>query len=159
MADKYKIKNVAKIIFSYISFVYFLGMVAFLVYSTIHNTVDQPKQEKILKELKAEFNSINKLPNDKVAYEKYIAYTDKTSVSIDYSTDLQDDEVQVFYSNELKRNGWKLIDQHKVYDWGRDLGGKSFTYRKSNLKLSIQYAGDRAGAGWAYGIYLGLNKL
>ena len=105
--------------------------------------------------MKLEFAKIDQLPNASTRHESYLAAIGKTSIDITYSTPSTDKEIQDYYDGELKRNGWKLVDQKKVYDWGRDLGGKTFVYTKLDLFIDMQYAGDRKGYGWAYGFYLG----
>ncbi|HLK28527.1 MAG TPA: hypothetical protein VKT28_08100 [Puia sp.] len=113
-----------------------------------------PDQKKILERLKREFAKIDRLANTSIVSEHYITAIDKTSIEITYSTPCTDEEIQDYYDGELKRNGWVLVGQRKIYDWGRDLGGKVVTYNKLDLVVGIQYSGDRKGYGWAYSIYI-----
>lgn len=69
------------------------------------------------------------------------------------------DEVREFYVKTLSDAGWQLVEDRRMYDWWRDFGGHYLAFRKSEYKLSIQYAGEKADYGWNYGIGVYWNDL
>ena len=140
-----KISKIPKIIL-------LVALVACMIYVIPCN--DPVKENKVLESLKVEFSRIKIMPYVSIVYEGSVSYVGKTSISATYFTSATDSEIQIFYHEELVKNGWLLINQKKIYDWGRDLGGATFTYEKQNLEFIIQYAGDRMGYGWAYSIAL-----
>jgi len=61
-------------------------------------------------------------------------------------------ELLDFYSSQLERNGWHLVGQTTMRDWGRDFGGMNATFCKNELQIDLQYAGERASYGWQYAL-------
>jgi hypothetical protein len=59
-------------------------------------------------------------------------------------------DLKQFYLERLSKTGWQLVEDRRMYDWGRDLGGHFLSFTKSEYKLSIQYAGESASYGWDY---------
>ena len=150
--------NRFKKIIKKIGLIGFIISLIFISYNVIRTIVKQPDQTRILETLKIEFNKINKLPNALVVNENYLCIVDKTSIDISYSTSSIDNDILKFYDEQLLKNGWILVDKKKIYDWGRDLGGKEFTYSKLDFIFSIYFSGDRSGAGWNYSVFLKMRK-
>ena len=76
----------------------------------------------------------------------------KAHVSKGFRSTAKFDEVREFYVKRLSDAGWQLVEDRKMYDWWRDLGGHYLAFRKAEFKLSIQYAGEKVDYGWDYGI-------
>jgi hypothetical protein len=136
-----------------------IGLIGFsvsiiVITFNILRSIYGPNQKKVLERLKSEFVKINKPANASIVSEKYTTAIDKTSIDITYLTPSNDKEIQDYYDGELKRNRWVLVGQRKIYDWGRDLGGKIFTYNKLDLFVDMQYSGDRKGYGWTYSFFM-----
>jgi len=64
------------------------------------------------------------------------------------------DQVKGFYEHELVGQGWRLVEEKRLSDWGRDKGGRSLTFSKGEYRLTMEYAGDNSGGQWDYSISL-----
>jgi hypothetical protein len=82
----------------------------------------------------------------------------KAYVSKKYKSDAGYDDISGFYHEILLRNGWYLVDEGRLTDWGIDNGGIRIKYRQGDYTLSIEYAGKKADYGWNYGIGIGWSN-
>ena len=64
------------------------------------------------------------------------------------------DEVKSFYEGELVGRGWRLVEEKRLSDWGRDKGGRSLTFSKDVYRMTLEYAGDNSAGQWDYSISL-----
>ena len=76
----------------------------------------------------------------------------KAQVSKKYNSDARYEDVKRFYVEYLERDGWKIVGEKQLKDWGSDFGGYEISFRKGDLDLAIEYAGPRADYGWKYAI-------
>ena len=56
------------------------------------------------------------------------------------------------YEKQLLANGWRRYGEVRLYDWGRDLGGKEAFYCKGDLQISLQFSGERSTLAWRYAL-------
>jgi hypothetical protein len=73
-------------------------------------------------------------------------------ISKKFRSDAPYDEVKRFYVEHLLRDGWNVITEKQMKDWGSDFGGYYLQFHKGDLFLSIEYAGEKADYGWQYAI-------
>lgn len=76
----------------------------------------------------------------------------KALVSKGFRSDAGYEDVKRFYVEYLERDGWKIVREKQLKDWGSDFGGYEISFRKGDLDLAIEYAGPRANYGWQYAI-------
>lgn len=146
----------------------FIVFVIILVIAGIlFNSCEQsPRPKYLLKDdeaeigLKSEFDLIK---HPKLAYkcgENKIKKKDIIVFSVYFNCDLGYEDIKNHYDQELTRNGWQFIKEKKVYDWGRDLGGRSIEYKKREFTATIQYAGEEAnyGSTYAFSLDWGLGR-
>jgi hypothetical protein len=57
----------------------------------------------------------------------------------------------------LPKQGWTFVGEHKLDDWGRDLGGIEYHFRNGSYSLDLTYAGEKANYGWEYAIGIEWN--
>jgi hypothetical protein len=62
------------------------------------------------------------------------------------------EKVKQHYLDLLTPMGWACVDEHKIYDWWRDLGGRSITLAKGEFRIELFYFGDKDGSGTHYAI-------
>jgi hypothetical protein len=75
-------------------------------------------------------------------------------VEATYNTPAPYTEIRQSYDQQLRANGWRPLDEHKVTGWGKDLGGRAAEYCKGPLEASLQYAGSQANYGWTFAFAL-----
>ncbi len=68
------------------------------------------------------------------------------------------EEVKKFYLERLSQEGWQLVEERQLKDWGNDVGGRELRFRRADYTATIDYAGSRAGYGWDYTIGIGWNR-
>ena len=76
----------------------------------------------------------------------------KALVSKKFRSDARYDDVKRFYIEHLERDGWKVESEKQLKDLGSDFGGYEIRFRKADLSIAIEYAGQNADYGWDYGI-------
>jgi len=73
------------------------------------------------------------------------------ALSLSYKSDALPEDVKRFYIEKLAADGWQLVDDRKLSDWGRDMGGQQLEFRKGEYQIAIEKAG-RNNDDWDYGI-------
>ena len=80
-------------------------------------------------------------------------------VTTTYAMPAEYELLRCHYDEEAAENGWTPCGEKEIYDWFRDLGGRSRSYCKGELAAKLQYAGARADYGWdfAFSVDWGLH--
>ena len=82
----------------------------------------------------------------------------KALISKGFLSDASYEDVKRFYVEYLERDGWKVVGEKQLKDWGSDFGGYEIRFRKGDLNLAIEYAGPTANYGWQYGISVSWSR-
>lgn len=131
-----------------------LGLLALLfLISSCSNTqsVVDPINKEVLEAIKNEFNLIPAMPD--AIQNDYNELTKTGIIVIDsgYATRHSFIDIKDYYDSKLKEHGWQFYKEEKIYDWGRDFGGKALRYKKGEFIATVQYAGEKANEAWTYG--------
>jgi hypothetical protein len=81
------------------------------------------------------FPGTTKIPND-----FRVAAPNTASLSLDFKSNTDFGGVESFYKERLKAEGWQLIKERQMSDWGRDLGKKELLFRKGEYEIAIEKA-------------------
>ena len=84
-----------------------------------------------------------------------ISSTGKAYVSKTFRSRASSDDVKRFYLERLSQNGWKIVDERQLKNWGRDVGGRELKFRRGDYEVTIEIAGEKSDYGWDYGIGIG----
>ena len=79
---------------------------------------------------------------------------DSALVGRNYSLASPYGDIRDFYPIELAKRGWQVTGEHRIADWGRDLGGEQLDFCKGLYGASLNFAGPRADSGWTYALFL-----
>jgi hypothetical protein len=82
----------------------------------------------------------------------------KAIVSKKFRSDARYDDVRRFYVERLEQDGWKIDGEKQLKDLGSDFGGYEIRFRKADLSIAIEYAGQSADYGWQYGIAVSWSR-
>jgi hypothetical protein len=105
-------------------------------------------------DLETEFHSIPR-PSQAVPFDYYASHKMQHAlVTEKYRTTLSDQEIREYYDDHLTEHGWKFLKEEPLYDWWRDLGGKTLYYRKGNYTAALEFQGQKADSGYAYSLGL-----
>ena len=125
--------------------------IVFVVYDYLANS---PKAQSVENDLKQEFAAIMPLPGA-VRLSHGASHRPREAwIASTYSTSQSYSEIRRYYDQELAQHGWAFHREEKFRDWGRDFGGRTVNYCKSDYEASLHYAGERARYGWDFGLDL-----
>ena len=79
------------------------------------------------------------------------------SLSLSFKSDAPFDDVRRFYVEKLASDGWQLVEDRKLSDWGRDMGGHLLEFRRGEYQIAIE-KGGRNNDDWDYGINFSWKK-
>lgn len=85
-------------------------------------------------------------------------YSKSKSASIHkhYRSQARFEDVKMFYSTHLTKNGWRLTKDRALKDWLQDLGGRELRFQKGEYRVVIEYIGEKASdPDWEYGVSVG----
>jgi hypothetical protein len=122
-----------------------------LVAEMFSSAVARPRGIDMLPALRGEFASIT-APSD----AKFVQRPESSSkmghalVLATYAYRGGYDRLRDHYDREAARGGWSVCGEKPLYDWFRDLGGRSRSYCKGDLQATLQFAGAGAHYGWDY---------
>jgi len=68
------------------------------------------------------------------------------------------DNMRAFFVERLTQNGWKLVNERHLKNWGKDVGGNELEFQKADFKINIEFAGEKSDYGWDYGITIGWDN-
>ena len=140
-----------KRVFSFLGVTYLVGFVAFMIYDW---TFNEPKARRVQQSLAADFRSIPSMPGAELLKKNESHKTHQALVGATYASRATYGDIAKYFDEELRKAGWTYMCEGGVRDWGRDFGGRSRAYRKGEYCAAIQYAGERANYGWAFGFDL-----
>ena len=118
---------------------------------------NDPNWRVIKESVENECNLIIPMPEATEITRNVMGKKDMYSISMGYKVDCNYEEVSNYYDKELKKNDWSFIKEEKLTDWGRDFGGKTVKYIKGEMRVAIQFAGEKANYGWDYAVSISLN--
>jgi hypothetical protein len=75
-----------------------------------------------------------------------------------FRSDARYDDVKSFYVEHLTKDGWEVISDRKLADWGGDPERYYIQFHKGDIFLSIEYAGDGSDRDWQYAIALNWSR-
>lgn len=101
-------------------------------------------------EIKKEFGLIQKHPDDSLIRNFY-SKSATIWIGSSYASNRSYNDIKEYYDSKLKEHGWEFYKEEKMFDWGKDYGGKSLRYRKGEFVATMQYAVVNADYGWDYG--------
>lgn len=110
------------------------------------------------REVEAMWSELPRYEGMQEVYESRNSTAKRVLVSKHFRSTASLEQVKEFYVKTLSAAGWQLVEDHKLSDWGRDLGGHYLSFRKADYKLSIEYAG-KANDDWDYGIGIAWSDL
>lgn len=111
-----------------------------------------------LKEVEAIWNTLPRHAGMQEVNNSRMSKPTSVLVSKHFKSTAGFEEVKDFYLKMLPNEGWQLVEDKKMYDWGRDFGGRYIAFRKGPHKFSIQYAGT-ANDDWDYGMGVSWDEL
>jgi len=114
-----------------------------------------PPQMAEVERLKSKFQAYPdfvQIPNNFRVASPHIA-----ALSLSYKSDASPEDVKRFYIEKLGTDGWQLVDDRKLSDWGRDMGGHQLEFRKGEYQIAIE-KGGRNNDDWDYGINFSWKK-
>ena len=82
----------------------------------------------------------------------------KAMVSKKYRSEARYDDVKRFYVEYLIPDGWTMVSEKKIVDIGTDFGGYHIEFRKGDLSLGLEYAGEKANYEWQYAIAVNWSR-
>lgn len=82
----------------------------------------------------------------------------KAMINKKYRSDASYTDVRRFYVDHLLRDGWAVVSEKQMKDWGSDFGGYYIQFQRDDLFLSIEYSGAGANYGWDYGIAVSWSR-
>src|ERR1700674_35670 len=82
----------------------------------------------------------------------------KMLISKNFQSKATYEKVRRFYVDRLTKDDWRLSSDKQIKDWGSDFGGHELYFRKADLHIAIEYAGERANYGWDYAISAGWTR-
>jgi hypothetical protein len=82
----------------------------------------------------------------------------KAMISKKFRSDARYEEVKRFYVKHLEQDGWKIYGEKQLTDLGSDFGGYEIRFRKSDLSIAIEYAGEKTDYGWQYAIAVSWSR-
>lgn len=65
-------------------------------------------------------------------------------VAAEYRAAMAYAELRSYYDVELGADGWRLVSDSALTNWGTDFGGHMACYRKAEYWASLEYSGDLA---------------
>jgi hypothetical protein len=74
------------------------------------------------------------------------------TVSKGYKCDVTYDQVKGFYLLGLEGAGWTLVRERELGWWFGEERHRELTFRNGEYWVILEYAGEKANAGWAYGV-------
>ena len=111
-----------------------------------------------LEEVKSVWARLPSYPGMQETNTKTISGGGKATVSKTFRSEAPYDQVRGFYVERLEQDGWKIDGEKQLKDWGSDFGGHEIRFRKSDLSIAIEYAGEKADYGWQYGIAVSWSR-
>lgn len=101
--------------------------------------------------LEAMFRATHRPPNT-WAYSEASTYhkRDTASVSQELTSNLNSDEIRLYYDSELKKTGWRLTGEKPLRDWGRDYSESLREYCKGPYSAHLHFAGKNPEFKWTY---------
>jgi len=82
----------------------------------------------------------------------------KAMISKKYRSKARYDDVKRFYVEHLIPDGWTMISEKKIVDVGTDFGGYHIEFRKGDLSLGLEYAGEKVNYEWQYAIAVSWSR-
>lgn len=146
---------------------FIIFVIILVIAGILFNSCEKPPRPKYqLKDDEAEIglrNELELIKHPKVAIKSGESEMKKRGIigfSRYFNCSLVYEDIKNHYDQELTRNGWQFIKEKKVYDWGRDLGGRSIEYKKREFTATIQYSGEEAnyGSTYAFSLDWGLGR-
>jgi hypothetical protein len=86
-----------------------------------------------------------------------VASPNVVSLSLSFKSEAPFDDVRHFYVEKLTPEGWQLVKERQLSEWGRDVGGRSLEFRRGEYHIAIE-KGGRNNDDWDYGINFSWNK-
>lgn len=86
-----------------------------------------------------------------------VASPNIAALSLSYKSDAQPEDVKRFYIEKLAADGWQLVDDKRLSEWGSDVGGRQLEFRKGEYQIAIEKSG-RNNDDWDYGINITWKK-
>ena len=78
------------------------------------------------------------------------------SISTLYRSPASYEDVKSFYKERLMQQGWQLVGEREMREWGHSYGGYSLDFSRGEYRVTIQYAGKRDQPNsWDYGVSVG----
>jgi len=109
-----------------------------------------PEAIKAQRQLEAEFHSIPSPPGA-VGFDYSTSHKLKQALVVEkFKTSLDYKEICAYYNDQLSKHGWQLIRDEPSYDWSRDLGGRTLSYKKDDYVATLEYEGERSNFGYDF---------
>ena len=105
-----------------------------------------------LEEVKSVWARLPSYPGMQETHSSTTSGYGKARISKSYRSDARYEDVRRFYVEHFERDGWKIVQDKQLKDWGSDFGGHEIRLRKADLQVAIEYTGERADYGWQYAI-------
>ena len=126
-----------------------LILICFAVW--IEFRLNTPKLLEMTEDVKAEFNTIQQMPESEIIKFKATRKTDNAYVDAYFKVDASYEDIKNYYMNELEKIGWTYESENIVKEWGKETNGRTLDFSKNPYKLEIFYVGDMDSS-YAYGI-------
>ena len=135
----------------------FVISVGWMVYDMFYLS---PKAKVVMQRLEEELKLINPYPQASLIHSQDSYKGRQALVSRRYYTPATYEELHKYYDTEFASHGWRSVSERKVYNYGRDSGGKTAHYCKGEFSADIEYMGrDDAGTGdYALSLSWGLER-
>ena len=75
-----------------------------------------------------------------------------------FRSDARFDDVKSFYIEQLTKDGWEVISDRKLVDWGGDPNGQYLEFHKGDNFLGIEYHTAGGNSDWQYAIALNWSR-
>ena len=79
------------------------------------------------------------------------------SLGLSFKSDAPFEDVRRFYVEKLTSDGWRLAEDRKLSDWGRDMGGHLLEFRRDEYRIAIEKGGSN-NDDWDYGVNFSWEK-
>ncbi len=87
----------------------------------------------------------------RISDDSGVAVPHVASLGSSFKSDAPFDDVRRFYVEKLTSDGWQLVGDRKLSEWGRDVGGHLLEFRRGEYRIAIEKGGSN-NDDWDYGI-------
>jgi hypothetical protein len=131
-----------------------LLVVVLVIVVTHYARIAEHNSAAVQTTLETQLRLLPTLPGAQIRSQHASHKLDSVLVENTYSLLLPYSAIRDFYAAELGKRGWEIAREHRIKDYGRDLGGREIDFCNGLYGASLMFAGAHPDYGWTYALSL-----